>query len=168
MNTLRKQILASLSAVAMAGLTFAAQAQTAPAPAEGRHGFAASQEQRAAAMTEHFAKRQAKLHDLLKITAAQEGAWATYQAAIKPVAPTAPAAGDHAAWAALSAPARLQKGIDMMKAHTAKMEASLPALNAFYGVLTAEQKAIFDKAARGGHGGPGGRGGFGGHGGPRG
>jgi hypothetical protein len=43
-----------------------------------------------AKMADMFAKRQARLHDLLKLTAQQESAWATYQAAIKP------AAGDQA------------------------------------------------------------------------
>lgn len=157
MTTFRKQILISLSAFALAGVTIAAQAQTPPA--EGRFSHAASQEQRAAAMAEHFAKHQAKLHDLLKITPAQEGAWAAYQAAIKPVAPTGPAAGDRAAFAALSAPARLQKTIDMTKAHEAKMESTLGALNTFYTVLTADQKKIFDDNTMGGaHGGHGMRG----------
>ena len=157
MNTFRKQILISLSAFALAGVTFAAQAQTPPP--EGRFSHAANQEQRAAAMADHFAKHQAKIHDLLKITPAQEGAWAAYQAAIKPVAPTAPATGGRAAYAALSAPARLQKAIDMMKAHEAKMETTLGALNTFYAVLTADQKKVFDANTMGGaHGGHGMRG----------
>lgn len=161
MNTIRKQILISLSAVAMAGVTFAAQAQTPTAPTEGRFSHAASEEQRAADMSAHFAKRQAKLHDLLKITSAQEAAWAAYQAAIKPVAPTAPLAGGRAAYAALSAPARLQKAIDMMKTHEAKMETTLTALNTFYSVLTADQKTIFDANTMGGaHGGHRGHGGM--------
>ena len=82
MNTLRKHVLIALTVLGMGSAAFAVQAQTA-AP-EGRHANAATQEQRMAKWGEHFAKRQAKLHDALQLTAAQESAWAAYQAAIKP------------------------------------------------------------------------------------
>jgi len=152
MNTLRKNILIALAVLGMGSAAVAVQAQTA-AP-EGRYGHAASQEQRQAKMAEFFAKRQAKLHDALKLSAAQEPAWSAYQAAIKPVAMGTPE--DRAAWATLSAPQRLEKMIAMAKQHTAAMESHLTALNTFYAVLTPEQKATFDAAAkhhgRGGHG----------------
>lgn len=146
MNTLRKNILVAVAVLGLGSAALAAQAQQAPA--EGRYTHAASQEQRQANWAEHFAKRQAKLHDALKLSAGQESAWAAYQAAIKPAATGEQ--GDRAAWAALSAPQRLEKMIAMSKQHTAAMEARLPALNTFYSVLTADQKAIFDKSTRGG------------------
>lgn len=150
MNTIRHTALAAL--VLVLGTTFNAQAQTQD-NADRRAKF----EARVAEMT---AKREARLHDALKITAAQEPAWAAYVAAIKPTPPagTPPAHG-----AKLSAPERLAKAIDFSKQRTAKLESVQPALTAFYGQLTAEQKAIFDKRG-GGFGGPGrgprGHGGF--------
>ena len=160
MNILRKSILIGFTVLGMA----AAQAQDTTPPA-GRHGAGVGKEQMQAKMAEMYAKRQAKLHDLLKLTAQQESAWANYQAAIKPAAAGAGATGDHKSFATLSAPDRLSKMIDMTKQHEAKMEATLPALTAFYGQLTADQKAIFDDHTMGGkHGGfHGHRGGWGGH-----
>lgn len=146
MNSLRKQVLIAL---VVAGFGSAAVAQTA-AP-EGRHGHAATQEQRMAKWGEHFAKRQAALHAALQLTAAQEPAWAAYQAAIK-AAPMA-ARGDRAAWATLPAPARMEKMIALAKQHTAAMELKLAALNTFYATLTPAQKKAFDENTRGGRGG---------------
>jgi len=159
MNILRKSILIGFTVLGMA----AAQAQDMT-PAPGRHGAVVNREQMQARMEEMFAKRQAKLHDLLKLTAQQESAWASYQAAIKPAAAggTLP---DRDAVAKMSAPDRLAKMIDLSKQRQVKMEAHLTALTAFYSQLTAEQKAIFDDHTRGGaHGGHAGhRGGWGGH-----
>ena len=154
MNTLRKQLLVAFTVLGMGSAAFAVQAQTA-AP-EGRHGHAASQQERMAKWGEHFAKRQAKIHDALQLSAGQESAWAAYQAAIKPAA-GAMMQGDRAAWATLSAPDRMQKMIAMAKQHTAAMESHLSALNTFYSVLTPAQKKAFDAATmhggRGHHGG---------------
>lgn len=148
MNSLRKHVLIALTVIGMGSAAVAVQAQTA-AP-EGRHGHAATEQERMAKWGEHFAKRQAKLHDALQLTAAQEPAWAAYQAAIKP-APKA-GHGDRAAWAALSAPARMEKMIAMAKQRTAAMESHLAALNTFYAVLTPAQQKIFDEASKRGRG----------------
>jgi len=165
MNVLRKSILIGFTVVGMA----AAQAQTQmdnSAPPAGRHSAGVNREQMQAKMAELFAKRQAKLHDLLKLTAQQESAWASYQAAIAPAA-TGGMMPDRAAIAQMSAPDRLAKKLDLSKQHQVKMEAHLTALTAFYSQLTAEQKAIFDDhtpgGAHGGHAGP--RGGWHSHGG---
>lgn len=146
MNSLRKHVLIAL---VVAGFGSAAIAQTAAAP-EGRHGHAATQEQRTAKWGEHFAKRQAKLHAALQLTPAQEPAWVAYQAAIQP-APMA-ALGERAAMATMSAPARMEKMIAMAKQHTAAMESKLAALNTFYATLTPAQKKAFDENTRGGRG----------------
>jgi protein CpxP len=139
MNTFRKSILIGLTVLGLASASFAVQAQ------DGRPGHAATQEQRQAKWSEHSARRQAKVHDALKLTAAQEPAWTTYQAAIKPVRGTR---GDRAAWAGLSAPARMEKMIAMSKQRTAMMESRLGALNTFYAVLTPEQKKVFDENSK--------------------
>ncbi len=145
MKLLRKQVLIALAVLSM-GSAFAVQAQTAPA--EGRHGHAATQEQRMAKWGEHFAKRQAKLHDALQLTPAQESAWAAYQSAIRPTTP--PAMGARGDWANLSAPARMEKMIALTEQRTATMKAHLGALNTFYSTLTPAQKKVFDANTMGG------------------
>ena len=147
MNTLRKHVLIALAVAGIGSAAVAAQAQTA-AP-EGRHAHAASQDQRQARWSEHFAKRQAKLHDALQLTAAQEPAWTTYQAAVKPAGMGMH--GDRAEWAGLAAPARMEKMIAMARQHVGMMESRLAALNTFYAVLTPAQKKVFDDNTRGGH-----------------
>ena len=155
MHTLRTTLLVALMGL---GVTGAALAQTPAAtatPAPGRHAHAADAQERQARMGERYAQHQAKLHDALKLTSAQEAAWATYQNAVRPTPHTGPK-GDRAEWATLSAPARMEKGIAMAKEHLSRMEGHLAALNTFYGVLTAEQKKTFDAASK--HEGWGGRG----------
>lgn len=147
MNTFRKSVLIGLTVLGMGSASLAAHADdtTTAAPA-GRHGHTFNKEQMQARMAEMWAKHQAKLHDLLKLTAAQEPAWTTYQAAIKP----APHTGEHTPMSTLPAPERLSKMIEMTKQRTTAMEGHLAALNAFYGTLTADQKAIFDANTMGG------------------
>jgi len=159
MNVLRKSILIGFTVLGMA----AAYAQDTPA---GGHDAGARKEHMQAKMADMFAKRQAKLHDLLKLTAQQESAWATYQAAIKP-APMSGTPPERGAFAKLPAPERMAKMLDFSKQHQARMEAHLSALTAFYSQLTPEQKAVFDDHTMGGkHGGGhrGHRGGWGHHG----
>lgn len=148
MNNFRKNVLIGLTVLGMGTATIGVQAQTAaPDTMQGRHGNAATQEQRQSKMAEFAAKRTARLHDELKITPAQENAFRAYIASLKPQAPHA--RGERANFKELSAPARAEQMIAMQKQRTAEMEARLPALNAFYAQLTPEQKAVFDK--KGGH-----------------
>ena len=145
MNTLHKQVLLALTALGIGSAACAAQAQTA-AP-EGRHANAVTVQEQMAKLGEDMARRQAKIHDALQLTAAQEPAWAAYQAAIQPAAGVEIGMGMHgerAAWATLSAPARMEKMIGMAKQHTAAMESHLAALNTFYALLTPVQKKAFD------------------------
>lgn len=160
MKTFAKSILIGATLLGLGTASLAARAEDSTSAPAGRHSHAMNQDKMQAKMADMWAKRQQKLHDLLKLTAAQEGAWTTYQAAIKPAMP---AAGhpDAAALAALSAPERLSKMIEMAKQHQATMEAHLTAVNAFYGQLTPEQKTIFNDNTMGGKNAPhhGGRGG---------
>ena len=158
MNNFRKNILIGLTVLGMGSATVHAQ-NAAPTPDSGRHASAVTQEQRQAKMADHFAKRTARLHDELKITPAQENAFRTYIAAMQPQ--PRQARGERANWKELTAPARMEKMIAMQKERTAEMEARLPALNAFYAVLTPEQKKVFDDQQgkhRRGHGHHGGKG----------
>lgn len=155
MSTLRKQVLIALTVLGMGSAAALAQAQQTPTQAaapEGRHGHAAQQQERMAKWGEYAAKRQAKLHDALKLSAAQEPAWAAFQAAIKPDTASMAMQGDRAAWSTMSAPARMEKMLAMARQHTARMETHLAALNTFYAVLTPAQKKLFDEHTQRGHG----------------
>jgi hypothetical protein len=139
MNTLRKSLSLALAAATLACTSLAVQAQQT----DGRYTHAAHEEDWATRMAAHFAARQARLHDALKLSSAQEAAWTTYQDAIKPQAPAAHP--DRAAFKAMSAPERMQAMIDLAKQHTAQMEQRLPAVTAFYEQLTPAQKQVFDQ-----------------------
>jgi hypothetical protein len=151
MNAFRKQLLSGLAVLAMAGGASLAHAQSSTPPA-GRHTHAANMEQMQQQHAAHFTERMTKLHDKLKLTAAQEPAWTAF------VAATTPAAGaahpDHAAMAAMSAPERMEKMIALAKTHTTTMESHLAALKTFYATLTADQKKVFDDSVMGGAHGP--------------
>lgn len=119
---------------------------------QGRHGHQLTQEQIAAKQAEHkakfqemVAKRQAALHDKLKLTAAQEPAWTAFVAATTPQFPAMP---DHGAAASMTAPERMEKHLEMAKQHLATQETRLAAVKTFYAVLTADQQKIFDQAAK--------------------
>lgn len=145
MHNVRKSIVIGLAVLGMGSTALAAEAH------DGRHGHAASQEQRHAKWTEHAAKRQAKLHEALKLSAAQEPAWGAFVAAAQPKARAE--RGDREAWAAMSAPQRAEQRLARAKRHIAAMETRLTALNTFYAVLTPEQKKVFDENSM--HGGRG-------------
>lgn len=169
MNTLRTTLLAGLAALSLGSAAYAqTQAQPQPQAQHPRAAHAPTADQRAqfeAKRAEFAAKRAARLHDELMITPAQEGAWKSFTASMKP--PARPQRADRAAWEKLTAPQRMAKMIELQKQRTSFMEQRLGAVNSFYAVLTPEQKKVFDmKAARlqarmGEHGG---RGGHDGHG----
>lgn len=158
MNTLRKSIVIALTVAGLgSSCMMSAQAQTAaPAKPQAAAKAAPAREQQAhERMGEMMARHQARLHDALKLSAQQEAAWTSYQAAIKPVAPaTPPVHLDRKAIAATPAPERLARMIDLSRQRTAHMESHLKAVTAFYGQLSTEQKAVFDDHTLGGkHGG---------------
>ena len=132
---------------------------------------------------ERMVKRQAELKTKLKITPAQEGAWATFAAAMQPPANMAGGMmGTHhdpkvkADMDKLTTPERIDKmralRAERMTTMNAEMDKRGAATKAFYAVLSSEQKAVFDAVSmRGGrhgmggeHGGRGERGEKGSHG----
>lgn len=149
MNNFRKNVLIGLTVLGM-GTAIGAQAQTDPQ--DGRHASAATQEQRQAKMAEFQARRIAHLHEVLKITPAQESAFHAYVAAMQP---KPMARGAHANFKELTAPQRMEQMIAMQKQRTAEMEARLPALTTFYSVLTPDQKKTMDQQGMHHHGGHG-------------
>lgn len=103
-------------------------------------------QQRHQAMQAGMEKHRARLHEQLKLTPQQEGAWATFMEATKPrQAPMSDAAkAERQAMASMNAPERMEKMLGHAKDRLARMQQHLDALKTFYAVLTPEQQKIFD------------------------
>ena len=102
-------------------------------------------------MQERMDQHAKRMHDTLKITPAQEGAWQAYLSALKSNMPQH-GKFDRAAFKAMPAPEKMEKRIEMAKARLARMESNLAATRTFYAALTPEQQKLFDeKAGRFGH-----------------
>ena len=120
-----------------------------------------------AKMQAWVAKHQAELKARLKITPAQEAAWATYTAAMQPPEHMAMGAGptpeQRAEFDKLSTPERIDKMRALRNQRMAEMNAAMDkrgeATKAFYAALTPEQQKTFDAEHKkhGPHGGPGGK-----------
>jgi len=100
----------------------------------------------------------------LKITAAQDAAWQAFVGKAKQqienmqtMCPQAQAQPPASKAATLSAPERMDKGIEFMKQRLASMETMNAALKDLYAVLTPEQKAIADQHFERHHGPQGGQ-----------
>jgi len=149
----------------LAGAGFGAMAQKSNHDQGMMDGGPRMHHMDSAKMEEMHAKRSAELKTKLKITAAQEGAWSTFSAAIKPPARNMQAMPDRAEMEKLTTPERLDKMRTLRTQHMTDMQAEMTkrddATKAFYATLSPEQKKVFDaESARmgGKHGGRGGRG----------
>ncbi len=162
MKSVLKPLLIS-TLLATAGLV--AYAQGPGGPAHGGPGM----HQRhidPAKMQEMVAKRQAELKAKLQLTAMQDGAWASYVAAMQPPADMATRMGreNHQKMREEMEKLTTPQRIDRMNAMKAQRDAVMAkrgeATKTFYAALTPEQQKVFDANAmhqgRGGrHGGPG-------------
>ena len=128
-SSIRPLVLLSL----MAGAGFPSYAQTAPEQPKARHGM--MHERDPAKRQEMMAKRQAELKAQLQLTAAQEPAWNTFVASMKP-------AVDRAALRAEMEKLSDAERRDKMTALRAQREAKV---GAFYAVLSADQRRVFDE-----------------------
>lgn len=154
MNKFLQVLLAGATVICLGSTAVAAQdnQQASPQPHSGH--MAASEHQHRhdpVKFREHVAKRQAALHEKLKLTASQEAAWKTYAAAATPDIRMRP---DRAAWAALTAPERMEKMLAKMQEREAHMTRHLAAMKTFYAVLSPEQQKVFNDnvgAGRGHH-----------------
>ena len=117
----------------MAGAGFPSYAQTAPEQPKARHGM--MHERDPAKRQEMMAKHQAELKAQLQLTAAQEPAWNTFIASMKP-------AVDRAALRAEMEKLSEAERRDKMKALRAQREANV---GVFYAVLSADQRRVFDE-----------------------
>jgi hypothetical protein len=108
------------------------------------HGMRANPEKMQAMHAKHLAELKAKL----KITAAQEGAWTTFTAAMQPAAHPDMQRPERAEMEKLSTPERMDAmrkfRTERMTEMNANMDKHLEAVKVFYGTLTPEQKKVFD------------------------
>lgn len=142
MNTLRKSFVIGMTVFGMAMATLGVQA------GEARHQHPEKNEARGAMRAEGMAGHLAALHDKLKLSAAQEPAWAAFIAAAKP--PAATERPDAAAITKMTAPERMEKWITLSQLRLAAQQNSLAALKTFYAELTPEQRKILDANVPGG------------------
>lgn len=171
MNNFKKTMIVGMTVLSMGAVSFGAQAQAQapgnsgdstvraapvtppPAPGMAGRGGPGGHEGRGRPdpkrMEERMAKRAARLHDELKLSAAQEPAWKTFVESMKPTHPPGPRP-DRDAWKAMSAPERMERQLAHMKTAEADMTTRLAALKTFYAVLTPEQQKVFNEKA--GHG----------------
>ncbi len=174
-HTVRKHLIVALSVLGMGAASLTVHAQQAPAGAPAATNPKAAPDGPRAHRGEHrgehrgnpaerMAKYQARLHDKLKLTAAQEPAWTTFTAASAPKKPAGDWKAKREAFAKLSAPERMEQWIAMSKERIAGQESRLASLKTFYAVLTPEQQKVFNDSMPGGkHGGMRGHRGHGGH-----
>ncbi len=101
-----------------------------------------------ARMQARMDKRHAELKALLKLTPAQEGAWATLTEAMKPPAGMQAKRPDPAELAKLPTPERIDKMKALRTQHMNEMNAAMDkrgdAAKALYATLTPEQQKVFD------------------------
>jgi len=171
-HTVRKHLIVAMSVLGMGAASLTVHAQQAPASAPAAsapaNAKAVPEGHRGGPRGEHrgehrgergnpgerMAKYQARLHDKLKLTAAQEPAWTAFKAANAPKPPAGDWKAKREAFARLSAPERMEQWIAMSKERIAGQESRLASLKTFYAVLTPEQKKVFDDSVPGGkHGG---------------
>jgi protein CpxP len=142
-----KQLHASLlsgfiAAAALSTAAFAAAPMSEPKGPDHGAMQGMHQEHDGGNYKERIAKRQAALHDKLKLTGNQEAAWKTYIAAATP--PTPPVRPERGDWEKMSAPERMEKMMTMMKEREGHMATHLAAMKTFYATLSPLQQQIFN------------------------
>ncbi|MGM9424631.1 Spy/CpxP family protein refolding chaperone [Hydrogenophaga sp. MI9] len=132
---------------------------SATAIAQGAGPQASANGPRAEEMQKRHTDHQAKLKAALKITAAQEAAWKTFDAATTPNPAAMPAPVAREDWAKLTTPQRMEKMQAFHAERDAVMTKRMDAVKTFYAALTPEQQKVFDAQSfgpfegRGMHGG---------------
>lgn len=153
MNRFHKSLLIGAAVISLGSGAIAAPGDAAPAAQKGPDHTSAGGHYKKwdpAKMKERMEKRQADLRDKLQLTANQEGAWQAYTSSMTP--PAKGARPDRAEWEKLSAPERMEKQLQKMKEHQARLETRLSATKTFYAALTPEQQKVFNDNTHRGHG----------------
>lgn len=146
MFKLRTQLLIGVTALSFTAMGMTAYAQTSGS--DSKSHTAPTPEQQAK-FAERMAKRQAKLHDDLKITPAQEPAWQAFQGKIKPAKPNMPMQRpSKEEWAKQTAPERMEHQMEFLKRAETRLAERTAAVKEFYVVLTPTQKKVFDEHFR--------------------
>ncbi|MCW5298196.1 hypothetical protein DXT88_08390 [Herbaspirillum lusitanum] len=149
MLNLKKHLMIGVAAAGIGLTAMSSFAQMPPAGPGGPDGRHMPTPEQIAKFEQHRAKRQAALHDKLKITAAQEGAWKTFTDKTTPQRPaTPPARPDKDEWSKMTTPERLDRHLDRMKQMEARMTDHIAATKEFYAVLSPEQQKVFDQEFR--------------------
>ena len=145
MTTAKHLLIASLLTAASA----LSMAQTPPAPATAGPAAAASAQPDAGARQQRWAERRTQRMDQLKtqlkLTAAQEGAWTTYTAAMQP--PQKGPRMNRDEMKQLTTPQRLDRMQTQMAERQQHMTQRMDAIKAFYAQLTPEQQKVYDQQA---------------------
>jgi hypothetical protein len=161
MKHIRQHLIAA-GLLAALGLSAVAQTAAPAVPAPGANASTANRESRGPAdpakaqerharMQERMNQRLAEFKQKLQLTQAQEAAWTSYTAALKPAQFNRP---DRAELAKLSTPERIDRMRAARANRMAEMDRRGEATKTFYAALTAEQKKVFDAESlqRGPHG----------------
>ncbi|MBB3210823.1 Spy/CpxP family protein refolding chaperone [Herbaspirillum sp. Sphag1AN] len=150
MLNLKKSLITGLFATGVALTSMSSFAQMPPpGPGPGPDAHHAPTPEQIAKMEQWRAKREAKLHDKLKITAAQEDAWKTFITKTTPQRPPEPP--KHLSkdeWSKLTAPELLDRQQEHMKHWQEAHAQRITATKEFYAVLTADQQKVFDEEFR--------------------
>ena len=132
-----KMLLTGMAIVALSANAFARDME------DCRYGERDQMRMNPERMEKYQEQHLSKLHEKLKLSPQQEAAWTKF--AVNRPKLEKPARPDPDEMAKLSAPQRLEKGLERMRAMEAKLSEHLAALKEFYAVLTPEQQKIFDE-----------------------
>ena len=144
MNTLRKGLVIAIATLGLGTIAAAAPDQATQAPGTSWHSGASGQH--GAKFAERMAKRQAKLHDKLALTPAQEGAWQAFTARMQA---TVPARSGIRPAKALTAPERAERKAAFLQVAQQQAASRVQPIKEFYAVLSPEQQKIFDSQFQG-------------------
>lgn len=142
MTTFRKQVLIGVAALGIGIGSIAVHASPGEHGGDGRHG--AHGEQKMEHMQERMAKRNTELRAKLNLNAEQQKAWDAYVASMKPGEGHA-ARPSREEMEKLTAPQRMELMQQRMQQGQQRMTERLAATRTFYGVLTPEQRKVFDE-----------------------
>jgi len=146
MNNIKKQLILSCAAIGFSSFALLANAQ-------GQLGTSCKdqvnkEECRHAKIVKFQAAREAKWHDELKITVAQEHAWKAFADSFHHQGAMHTGRHDKLSSAdaeKVPAPERLEKKLAKMEKHQTAMKARLASLKTLYAELTPEQQTLLNK-----------------------
>lgn len=148
MNNIKNRLLLSCVAIGFSSVALLANAQEKPWT--GCKDQVNKEECRHANMVKFQAAREAKWHDELKITAAQEPAWKAFADSFHQQGSMSMNMERHEKLSSadaekVPAPERLEKKLAKMEKHHAAMKTRLAALKTLYAELTPEQQTLLNK-----------------------